>query len=82
MDDKIDQHEVAKYLGVSTRTIRALIRRSELPPPIRIGRRQFWLKDNFTSWLRDGAASKASLRHTSKFMVRGCGTCPKFTGRR
>jgi excisionase family DNA binding protein len=53
MDEKLDQNEVAKYLGVSTKTVRALIARGELPPPIRIGRRQFWLKDKFTQWLRD-----------------------------
>jgi len=47
VDDKIDQHDVARYLGVSTRTVRTLIKRGELPPPIRIGRKQFWLKDKF-----------------------------------
>jgi excisionase family DNA binding protein len=41
MDQKVDQHEVATYLGVSSRTVRNLIRRGELPQPIRIGRKQF-----------------------------------------
>jgi excisionase family DNA binding protein len=54
MDEKIDQHDVAEYLGVTTRTVRTLIRRGELPPPIRIGRKQFWLKDKFMCWLNDG----------------------------
>jgi predicted DNA-binding transcriptional regulator AlpA len=31
-----------------------LIKRGELPPPIRIGRKQFWLRDKFTRWLHDG----------------------------
>jgi len=56
MDEKVNQHDVAKYLGVSTRTVRNLIERGELPPPIRIGRNQFWLKDRFTGWLRDSGA--------------------------
>ncbi len=33
VDEKIDQHDVAKYLSVGTRTIRTLIKRCELPPP-------------------------------------------------
>jgi excisionase family DNA binding protein len=59
MDEKIDQHDVAKYLGVSARTVRNLIRRDELPPPVRIGRRRFWLKDKFTRWLRDDKMTSA-----------------------
>jgi hypothetical protein len=31
MDEKVDQHHVAKHLGVSTKTVRALIRRGEYP---------------------------------------------------
>lgn len=58
MDEKIDQHDVAKYLGVSTRTVRNLIKRGELPPLIRIGRKQFWLKDKFTGWLRDSVSAQ------------------------
>ena len=57
MDDKIDQHDIAKYFGVSTRTVRNLIMRGELPPPIRIGRKQFWLKEIFTRWLHDGGTA-------------------------
>jgi excisionase family DNA binding protein len=56
VDEKIDQHDVARYLGVSTRTVRNLIKRDELPPP-RIGRKQLWLKEKFTRWLHDGTAS-------------------------
>jgi len=62
VDEKIDQHDVAKYLGVSTKTVRALVERGELPPPIRIGRKQFWLKDKFTRWLQDGGAASVQGR--------------------
>jgi predicted DNA-binding transcriptional regulator AlpA len=62
MDEKIDEHDVARYLGVNTRTIRTLIKRSQLPPPIRIGRKQFWLKDKFTRWLRDGGTTSVQMR--------------------
>jgi excisionase family DNA binding protein len=57
MDEKIDQHEVAKYLGVTTRTVRNLVKRGVLPPPIRLGRKQFWLKRNFAHWLEGGGAT-------------------------
>jgi predicted DNA-binding transcriptional regulator AlpA len=73
MDDKIDQHDVAKYLGVSTRTVRTLIKRGELPPPIRIGRKQFWLKDKFMCWLNDGGIASVrprSARNPAKIVIR------------
>jgi predicted DNA-binding transcriptional regulator AlpA len=62
VDEKINQHDVAQYLGVSTKTVRALIQRGELPPPIRIGRKQFWLKDKFTRWLCDGGIASDEIR--------------------
>jgi excisionase family DNA binding protein len=62
VDEKIDQHDVAKFLGVSTRTVRTLIKRGELPPPIRIGRKQFWLKGEFTRWLHDGGTASDPMR--------------------
>ena len=37
MDEKIDQGDVARYLGVSRRTVRNLVKRGELPLPIRPG---------------------------------------------
>ena len=62
VDEKIDQHEVARYLGVSTRTVRGFIARGELPRPIRIGRKQFWLKAEFSRWLHDSSAGAARIR--------------------
>jgi len=53
VDEKIDLRDMAAYLGVSPKTVRTLIKHGELPPPIRIGRNQFWLKDKFTRWLHD-----------------------------
>jgi excisionase family DNA binding protein len=64
VEEQIDQHELAEYLGVSTRTVRTLIKRGELPPPIRIGRKRFWLKDKFISWLEDGSAVSVQMRST------------------
>jgi excisionase family DNA binding protein len=66
VDEKIDQHDVARYLGVSTRTVRNLIERGELPPPIRIGRKQLWLKEEFTRWLHDGGTASRQSRSARK----------------
>jgi excisionase family DNA binding protein len=73
VEGKIDQHELAEYLGVSTRTIRTLIKRGELPPPIRIGRKQFWLRDKFMCWLNDGGTASVRPRaapNTEKTVIR------------
>lgn len=67
MEKQIDQHELAEYLGVSTRTVRTLIKRGELPPPIRIGRKQIWLRDKFTRWLEGGGGTAPNrLRSVSE----------------
>jgi predicted DNA-binding transcriptional regulator AlpA len=62
VEEMIDQHDVAEYLGVSTRTVRTFIKRGALPPPIRIGRKQFWLKDKFTRWLYGGGIVSDQMR--------------------
>jgi predicted DNA-binding transcriptional regulator AlpA len=71
VDEKIDQHDVAKYLGVSTKTVRTLLERGELPPPIRIGRKQFWLKGKFTRWLEDGGALSIPAPSAAKSLTLG-----------
>jgi excisionase family DNA binding protein len=75
VEEKIDQHELAEFLGVSTRTVRTLIKRGELPPPIRIGRKQFWLEDKFMRWLHDGGTASDPMRpdqdRTNVFARRG-----------
>ena len=80
MDEKIDQHDVAQYLGVSTRTVRNLIMRGELPVPIRIGRKQFWLKCKFMRWLEDGGSvsiqAQAAARSLKLSVPRGKSTLP------
>ena len=57
MDELIDHNEVAKVLGVTTRTLRTWVRKGQVPGPIRIGRKQFWVKSVFDAWLKDRAQS-------------------------
>nr|PZN81308.1 MAG: hypothetical protein DIU57_13660 [Pseudomonadota bacterium] len=52
MESTLDQHALAARFGVTTRTLRTWIRNGELPPPHRIGRKQFWFEDEIQAWLR------------------------------
>jgi excisionase family DNA binding protein len=73
MEEKIDQHAVAKYLGVSTKTVRNLIKRGELPPQIRIGRKRFWLKGNFSRWLEGGGGMLSIQNQSAAPLSKLCG---------
>lgn len=57
MDQLIDHHAVAQYLHVTTRTLRTWIRKAQIPEPIVIGRKQFWVKPVLEAWLTDRAQS-------------------------
>ena len=70
MDEKIDQHDLAKYLGVSTRTVRNLIKRGALPPPVRIGRKRIWLKRKFMDWLEGDGAVRVQTESAAKSLKR------------
>lgn len=57
----LSKADVASYLGVTIRTIDNLVLRGELPPPRHIGRRVYWLKEEFNNHIRDclcGAQNK------------------------
>jgi predicted DNA-binding transcriptional regulator AlpA len=55
MDELIDHHAVAQYLRVTTRTLRTWIRNGQVPKPIAIGRKQFWVKPVLDAWLSERA---------------------------
>jgi predicted DNA-binding transcriptional regulator AlpA len=38
----VDQAALAELLGVSSRTIRQMVKRFEIPPPIRLNSRSVW----------------------------------------
>ena len=61
MDELIDHHTVAKILGVTPRTLRTWIKDSQIPAPVRIGRKQFWVKPVLDAWLK-GQAEKGCDR--------------------
>jgi len=51
----VDEGVLAEAFGVSGRTIRRMVNRYELPPPIRVAGRPMWLAGNVTAWLKDKA---------------------------
>lgn len=52
MDELIDHHAVAQYLGITTRTLRTWIGSGKIPAPISIGRRRLWVTSILDAWLK------------------------------
>lgn len=48
----ITKQKAAGILGVTVRTLNNLIAADELPQPKKIGRRVYWIKDEFEGFLR------------------------------
>ena len=42
---------LARVLGVTERTLRRLVERSELPQPLALGTRKYWLAGRIVTWL-------------------------------
>ena len=51
----VDEDALARALGVCARTVRRMVTRDELPPPIRVAGRSMWLAGNVIAWLKDKA---------------------------
>lgn len=54
----LDEGRLAGILNISSRTLRRMVARGELPPPIPLGGRSVWLSDRLLSYL-NSAAEKA-----------------------
>jgi predicted DNA-binding transcriptional regulator AlpA len=57
MKDLLDHHAVAALFSVTTRTLRAWVSTKQVPTPIVMGRRRFWLKSTLEEWLANRAAT-------------------------
>jgi len=51
----VDEAALSRAFGVCARTIRRMVVRFELPPPIRMAGRSMWLAGNVIAWLKDMA---------------------------
>jgi excisionase family DNA binding protein len=47
-----NKSDAAEYLGVTVRTIDNLIASGELPPPKPLGRRVYWLREEFECFIK------------------------------
>lgn len=44
----------AKLIGVSPNTFSLMLAKNQLPAPVMIGQRRFWLKAILNNWIKDG----------------------------
>ena len=51
----LDEGRLAGILKISPRTLRRMVARAELPPPIALGGRSIWLSDRLLSYLNSNA---------------------------
>lgn len=59
-DTLIDKDALAQALSVSARTLRRMVARFELPPPIKLGRRRYWVVGKLRAYLTERAATAAT----------------------
>jgi transposase len=60
-DEILAPAAVAKYFGVTTRTIRNWVRAHALLPPLVMGRRKYWLRTALQAWLAGRGQQKTSF---------------------
>lgn len=54
----LTQQALAEILGVTTRTIRRMVARFELPPGVKVGRDLTWFAGDILAWWEKRAATK------------------------
>lgn len=51
----IDERGLAEALGVCVRTLRRMVRRGDIPPAVRLGRKKIWQSDRVLDHLDERA---------------------------
>lgn len=51
----LDEKAIAKAFGVCARTIRRMVTRYELPPPIRVAGKSMWISGRVLDWFNNEA---------------------------
>jgi predicted DNA-binding transcriptional regulator AlpA len=67
----LDESALADVLGVSKRTIRRMVRRFELPPPIRFAGRSTWICGRVLSHIKKMAEDAATTAEKNKSRILG-----------
>lgn len=64
----MDESKLASMLKITPRTLRRMVQRAELPPPISLGGRSIWLSDRVLSYLNTAAelAEKEALNQIKR----------------
>ena len=64
----LDESKLAGILKITPRTLRRMVRRAEIPPPISLGGRSIWLSDRVLSYLNTAAelAEKEALNQIKR----------------
>ncbi|MFZ2655697.1 MAG: hypothetical protein WAX69_12270 [Victivallales bacterium] len=64
----VDEGKLASILKITPRTLRRMVLRAELPPPISLGGRSIWLSDRILVYLNAAAelAEKESLNQIKR----------------
>jgi predicted DNA-binding transcriptional regulator AlpA len=69
----LDETALASALNVSTRTVRRMVDRCEIPAGVKLGARKMWFSERVLAYLRERAdretveARKAAARFDNKF---------------
>jgi len=68
----LDEGRFADILKITPRTLRRMVQRAELPPPISLGGRSVWLSDRILLYLNSAAEqaekdAKDQLKRISKY---------------
>lgn len=53
--DIVDQVDLARFFDCTDRTVRSMVARGELPPPLRLGGKSRWIAGNVRAWIGDRA---------------------------
>lgn len=62
----LTQHEAAKQLGVSTRTLQRWVKAKYFPPPHRIGRGAFYRPGEVANWINNQLHDDRAISHERK----------------
>lgn len=65
----ISIEEVASLLEMSRKSVLRAIDVGDLPQPIRVGSKKFWLRCDFFTWLRNQPESRADQERTEAVVV-------------
>ena len=71
----LTEQALAGIFGVTDRTVRNMINRTELPPPISCAGRKMWFSGKILDWLESAAEVQEKEAHAIREKIRGYNEC-------